>query len=176
MAMPFIVTPIREEFLSEVRQTGLDDQNQPVRYRVADGGEPCRDVLRRARPGERIVLASYCPFRRPGPYREYGPVFVLAQPEENQNAKRHLPLPSGEAGDYLKANTPVVLRAYCAEESIVAARLVLPEQIETELVTFFARSETEFVLLRFAAYGCYALRFDRVPGPKETTAPEKDFC
>lgn len=165
--MPFTVTPIREEFLSKVRQTGLDDQNQPVRHSVADGGEPCRDVLRRARPGERIVLASYCPFSRPGPYREYGPVFILAQPEENQNAKKHLPMPTGDAGDYLKANTPVVLRAYSAVENIVTAGLVRPEQVETELVAFFARSEIEFILLRFAAYGCYALRFDRAPGPKE---------
>jgi hypothetical protein len=159
--MPFTITRVSGDFLAKARTAGLDDQNQPVIRLIARGGEPCRDLLRRARPGERIIAASYCPFSLPGPYREYGPVFVLQEPGNNAAGEQTLPLPTGSASDYLKADKPVVLRAYDACERIAAASLVLPERIEAELDGYFSRDDIAFVLLRFAAYGCYALRFDR---------------
>src|SRR5438270_2200650 len=74
---PVTVAPIPAAFLNRVRLEGLDDLGQPVKRGDAQGGEPCRDVLRRARPGEKLLLASFTPFTKPGPYHEYGPVFVL---------------------------------------------------------------------------------------------------
>lgn len=159
--MTYTVTPIRENFLRKVRETGLDDLGQPVRQLIAQGGEPCRDTLRRARPGEEIILASYCPFSRPGPYREYGAVFVAAPPEGRTEAPIELPLPNNNAEDYWKPGAQLALRAYSAEEDIVAAKLVRPEQIGEEVAEYFAREDIDFALLRFAAYGCYALRLDR---------------
>jgi len=55
--MNYQVIPIRESFLHKVRNTQLDDQNQSVETFVAKGGEPCRDVLRRAVEGEVIIAA-----------------------------------------------------------------------------------------------------------------------
>lgn len=159
--MTYTVTPIREDFLCKIRETGLDDLGQPVRPLVAQGGEPCRDALRRARPGERIILASYCPFSRPGPYREYGPVFALANKAEGSAAPIELPVPKKTAEDYWKPGAKLVLRAYSAEEDIVAAKLVRAEEIGEEVAEYFARDDVDFALLRFAAYGCYALRLDR---------------
>ncbi|MGL6159341.1 hypothetical protein [Microbulbifer sp.] len=43
----------------------------------------------------------------------------------------------------------------------VAAKLVRPEQIEEETVRYFAQDPIDFALLRFAAYGCYALSLHR---------------
>jgi hypothetical protein len=54
-----------------------------------------------------------------------------------------------------------VLRAYSHEERIVDARLSLPQAAAADLDGFFARSEVAFVLARFTAYGCYALRMER---------------
>ncbi|WP_445360633.1 DUF1203 domain-containing protein [Microbulbifer sp. EKSA005] len=161
--MTFTVTPIREDFLEKVRQASLDDLGQPVRQLSAQGGEPCRDVRRRARPGEKILLASYCPFSFAGPYREYGPVFVLAQPQPEQDfrAQNSFPPLNNNAEDYFKSGVPLVLRAYSAEEHIVSAKLVDPEQIKTEVSEYFMQDEIDYALLRFAAYGCYALRLDR---------------
>ncbi|WP_323845773.1 DUF1203 domain-containing protein [Microbulbifer magnicolonia] len=159
--MTFAVTPIREGFLRKVRISGIDDQGQPVRQLLAEGGEPCRDVLRRARPGEPIILSSYCPFTRPGPYREYGAVFVLAG---RQQATGEPLRPTGTVDSYLRQTAPVVLRAYSADEDIVAAKLVEPGVLAVEAAEYFARDDVDFVLLRFAVYGCYALRLDRVGG------------
>ena len=79
--MKFQLLPLRQDFLHKARVEGLDDQGQPVRrYHSTEGGEPCRDVLRRARPGEEVILASYCPYEQDGPYKEYGPIFILAEP------------------------------------------------------------------------------------------------
>jgi hypothetical protein len=50
--------PLRDSFLLKARSEGVDDLGQPVERWVAEGGEPCRDALRRARPGEALILAS----------------------------------------------------------------------------------------------------------------------
>ncbi|MFC6981228.1 PadR family transcriptional regulator [Microbulbifer taiwanensis] len=62
-AMIYTVTPIRENFLRKARETGLDDLEQPVRQIVAEGGEPCRDALRRARPGRKSCWPATVPSR-----------------------------------------------------------------------------------------------------------------
>lgn len=152
------IVPLREDFLVKVRKDGLDDQNQPVERFAAEGGEPCRDVLRRASPGEGLVLASYCPFSRPGPYKEYGPVFVLAEPSGEVVDLHALPLPRGAATDYL--GEQFVLRGYDARERIVDAMLSTPRTCERDLARLLEAPRVAFVLVRFAAYGCYGCRIE----------------
>lgn len=154
------IRPIRPDFLAQVRDAGIDDLGQPVERLLASGGEPCRDAFRRARPGEALILASYCPFEQTGPYREYGPVFVLAQGEPPP-PPRVLPV-SGEQ-PYLGER--FVLRAYSAEERIAGAVLSTPDSAEADLESLFAAHAPAFVLARFPTYGCYALRIDG-PGRK----------
>ncbi|WP_346838640.1 DUF1203 domain-containing protein [Microbulbifer sp. SAOS-129_SWC] len=158
--MTFSVTPIAAGFLQRVRTTGRDDLNQPVRQLRASGGEPCRDTLRRARPGERLLLASYCPFQHAGPYREYGAVYVLAEPSALHGAPPGLDVQGGP-DDYWKRDAPLALRAYSAAEDIVAAQLLRPASLAAAAADYFARDDIDFALVRFAAYGCYALRLDR---------------
>lgn len=153
------ITPIRPDFLTKVRNAGIDDQNQPVQTLIAQGGEPCRDTLRRALPGEKIILASYCPFTKPGPYKEYGPIFVHAKQTEQTPDLTQLPLPTGKDSDYF-GNT-FVLRAYSNEEEIVDAELASPDSANRILDRFFSNPQVKFILARFAAYGCYGLRLDR---------------
>ncbi len=95
------VAPIPEEFLRGVRLEDRDALGQPVRRVRASGGEPCRDVLRRAVEGEELILASFSPFEKPGPYKEYGPIFVLAH-ESRETVNRDA-LPAGSESDYLRA-------------------------------------------------------------------------
>ncbi len=157
--MTIRIAPIPEPFLRRARSEGADDQGQPVRRLTAEGGEPCRDALRRARPGEELILASFSPFRLPGPYREFGPVFLLARPEADTIARDRLPLANGSPEGYLQ--TRFVLRAYSAEESILAAELVAAEEAEPVLERFLARPDVAFVHARFPTYGCFACRIDR---------------
>jgi hypothetical protein len=151
------ISPLRSDFLAKVREQGIDDLGQPVERLTAAGGEPCRDVFRRARAGEALILASYCPFERVGPYREYGPVFVLA---EGDAAVPPAVLPVDGELPYLGAS--FVLRAYSADERIVDAVLTTPAEAGAQLEGLFARHKPAFVLARFPTYGCYALRIDGI--------------
>ncbi len=155
-AIQYHIVAVRDAFLSRARSEGIDDLNQPVERMLAVGGEPCRDVFRRARAGEELILASYCPFSVAGPYREYGPVFILANPEPAGATPCRLPVDG--APPYLGAS--FVLRAYSREERIVDAVITTPHAAALELQRLLARQDTSFVLARFPAYGCYALRIE----------------
>lgn len=153
----FRIVPLPPAFLARVRSNGgLDDLGQPVEHHIATGGEPLRDCLRRARPGEPILLASFCPFTVAGPYREYGPIFVAATPQPVLDLMR-LPVD----GDTPYLGTSFVLRAYSGEERIVDAKLSSPREAQQDLLRFLAHDDVEFVLARFTAYGCIAARIER---------------
>lgn len=150
------IAPLPSTFLDRLRTQGIDDLGQPVRRMLATGGEPCRDVLRRAEPGEELILASFSPFQCVGPFHEYGPVFVLADAADGDGSRDALPM----ANNYLREQ--FVLRAYTEDESIRDAALVTRENAEATLERFLASPETAFVHARFPTYGCFALRVDRV--------------
>ena len=152
--MNISIATIPTEFLRRVRTEGLDDQGQPVKRVVAEGGEPCRDVLRRARAGEQLILASFTPFTKPGPYKEYGPIFVLADPDGDGAHRDALPLDG-----YLREQ--FVIRAYSDAEEIVDAALVTPGEASSTVERFLGRDDTAFLHVRFPTYGCFALRVDR---------------
>lgn len=155
-AQPFFrIIPISQAFLARARG-GTDDLGQPVERHTARGGEPLRDGLRRAMPGEPILLASYCPFTVASPYKEYGPVFLSAEPRGTPPLDA---LPVDGELPYLASS--FVLRAYSRDERIVDARMSSPASTADDLQAFFAREEVAFVLARFPTYGCYALRVER---------------
>ena len=146
------IAPIPDAFLERVRSEGIDDLGQPVKRVVAEGGEPCRDVLRRAVAGEELILASFTPFTKSGPYKEYGPIFVLANPSRESESVR---LQTG----YLREQ--FAIRAYSEAEEIVDAALVKANDFEETVQRFFASENTAFLHVRFPSYGCFALRIDR---------------
>jgi hypothetical protein len=159
----FRVEEIPAEFLNQVRTAGLDAQGQVVRrIRSEEGGEPCRDVLRRARPGEELILASFCPFSLSGPYKEYGPIFVLAQPSEEKVEREVLPLVGMEQEPYLREL--FVLRAYNDVEEIIDGMLVKSSEAAQILNQFLSRPEVAFVHARFPVYGCFGCRINRSAG------------
>lgn len=148
------IAPIPHSFLDRARNEGLDDLGQPVRRLVAEGGEPCRDVLRRARPGEELILASFSPFTAAGPYHEYGPVYILANPSEEQIARDGFP-----RDGYFRER--LVLRAYSHEESIVDAAMITADEAEETAARFLSQENVAFVHARFPVYGCFAVRVER---------------
>ena len=152
------VAPIPETFLDKVRAEGIDDLGQPVKRLVAAGGEPCRDVLRRATAGEELILASFSPFAKVGPYHEYGPVFVLANVTGESVTRDALPI-HAEASSYFAER--FVLRAYNENEEIVDAELVTRDGAPEVLSGFLERDDVAFVHARFPTYGCFACRIER---------------
>ena len=152
------IAPIPDRFLQRVRVEGIDDLGQPVKRVIAEGGEPCRDVLRRASAGEELILASFTPFSKPGPYKEYGPIFILAQPSDEIAQRDELPS-AGAATDYLREQ--FVIRAYSEAEEISDAALVGAPDLAATVERFFESEDTAFLHVRFPTYGCFALRIDR---------------
>ncbi|HEX2835031.1 MAG TPA: DUF1203 domain-containing protein [Thermoanaerobaculia bacterium] len=155
--MNVTVAALPAAFLDRVRNEGIDDLGQPVKRVIAEGGEPCRDVLRRAKPGEELILASFSPFSRVGPYREFGPVFVLAQPSAEEVARNAFPETGGER--YLREQ--FVIRAYSPNEEIVDAAMTTSAKANETVERLLAREDTAFLHVRFPTYGCFALRVDR---------------
>lgn len=148
MTIQATFAPIREDFLLRVRREGRDDLNQPVKRMIAKGGEPCRDAMRRAMPGEEVILASYSPFTVEGPYREFGPVFVFANETERV-----------ASDDYLQEQ--FVVRAYSRDEEILDAKLVAKPNAQQTIEAFFTREDVKFLHVRFPTYGCFACRIER---------------
>jgi len=155
---PITIAPIPAAFLNRVRREAVDDLGQPVRRIDAQGGEPCRDVLRRARPGEQLILASFTPFTKPGPYHEYGPVFVLAEESGEEVLRSTLPV-AGSPTDYLREQ--FVVRAYSEGEEIVDAVLIEARDFEATIERFFRSDDIAFLHLRYPTYGCFSCRIDR---------------
>ena len=156
--LPVTVAPIPTAFLNRVRLEGLDDLGQPVKRVTAQGGEPCRDVLRRARPGEKLILASFTPFTKPGPYHEYGPVFVLEEESAEQVVRDRLPT-FGTANAYLREQ--FVIRAYSNDEEIVDVALITAADFDATIDRFFQSDDIAFLHVRYPTYGCFSCRIDR---------------
>ncbi len=152
------IPAIPQAFLDRVRNEGIDDLGQPVKRVTAKGGEPCRDVLRRAQPGEELILASFTPFSKSGPYKEFGPVFVLAKASDESVGRNDLPL-AGLPTTYLREQ--FVVRAYSADEEILDAAFIEAAKLRETVERFFASAGTAFLHVRFPTYGCFALRVDR---------------
>lgn len=151
------LAPIPAAFLQRVRRDGRDDLGQQVKRVRAEGGEPCRDVLRRARAGEELILASFSPFEKAGPYKEYGPIFVLAHDSDEPVDRGALQI--GAERDYLRAQ--FAIRAYSENEEIIDAVLAEATEAQHAVQHFFARADTAFLHVRFPTYGCFACRLDR---------------
>ena len=154
--MKYQIIPIKSEFLDKVRVEGLDDQNQAVEIITASGGEPCRDVFRRAKAGEKLILASYCPFNVSGPYKEYGPIFVLANASNEATQDLTLSNLNDDKVGYFSG--PFVLKAYSKDERILDAKLTCLEEAEADLVDYLSHERVAFVIARYAAFGCFSLR------------------
>ena len=153
----FQVQPFPADFARRVRATRTDDEGNAVRFLHSTvGGEPVRDGLRRVEPGEEIILCAYSPFRTRSLYREVGAIFLLAHDPGLTQPPRGVFPP-----DFLRGD--IVLRAYDANEEIVTAELLLQgERPEPLIEKFFAEPAVESIHVRFAAYGCFACRIERI--------------
>lgn len=153
-ALRFIVRPLPAAFVQRVRTTLRDDFNRPVRVVVSEGGEPMRDQLRRAEPGERIILCSYQAVSLPSEFAEIGPVFISADLPAATFAPDELP-----PGYF---NRLFALRAYDAADRIVHSLLVEPTAAPEKFRDLLAREDVAYLHARFAGHGCFAACIDRV--------------
>lgn len=151
----FAITPISAAFVERVRATLRDDFGRTVAVTLAAGGEPMRDQLRRASPGERLILCSYQAIALPSPFAEIGPVYVSA------DAPAPTPFRGALPPGYF--NRTFALRAYDHRDCIVESTLVEPAASLDKFAEFLARDDVAYLHARFAGHGCFAARIERAP-------------
>jgi Protein of unknown function (DUF1203) len=152
----FRVYPIPAATLAGVRRAGRDQGgNELIPIVDADGGSPLRCCLRRSTPGEALYLIAYCPFSRPGPYAETGPVFVHA------NA-----CPGYPDNDVYPAGyrdwPPMIFRPYrhnaelgCDAIAYEAIRMGDGVAAESLIASMFADPTINFIHTRNVNAGCF---------------------
>lgn len=138
--------------MQRVRTTRRDDFDREVSVTVAQGGEPLRDQLRRAEPGERIILCSYQAVALPSEFAEIGPVFISAELSASAACFGELP-----AGYF---NRVFAVRGYDAQNRIVHSELVEPREAPEKFRAALARPNVAYLHARFAGHGCFAARID----------------
>jgi hypothetical protein len=114
--------------------------------RAAEGGEPCRRCLRRAQPGEALLLTPYDPFTERSPYAGDGPVFVHERCGE-----------PGAAADQVRESV-ISVRAYDADAMLVGAEVMPGDRLGERAAALL--EDAAFLHVHFAGPGCFAFRVD----------------
>ncbi|HWB67940.1 MAG TPA: DUF1203 domain-containing protein, partial [Mycobacteriales bacterium] len=153
-AQTFSVQALLPAVANELR-TRDDANRQPELIVDRKGGSPLRCCLRRSRPGEAILLASYAPLRRwaaehnadPGAYDELGPIFIHRDQCDG---------PSGDGWPEEFRGSPRVLRAYDANGRLLGGQLLDPQNDpDRALADLFAQPQVALVHARVAVEGCF---------------------
>lgn len=156
-ALRFAIAPLPESFVQRIRTTLRDDFDRTVEISTARGGEPMRDQLRRAEPGERLILCSYQAVALPSIFAEIGPIYVSADAPAVAAFADELP-----PGYF---NRTFALRAYDAADRIIESALVEPATAAEKIRAFLALSSAAYLHARFAGHGCFAARIMRADAP-----------
>jgi Protein of unknown function (DUF1203) len=148
------IIPLDSGIAAEMRDGDRDAYSNPLQPEIQHQyGNPCRHCLRRAHPGESLVLFSYSPFERQTPYKEVGPVFVHADGCERYANAGELP------EDFL--NRPIVLRAYDDEQRIATVAVVVDGSTKSRAEQLLADPSIAYLHARSFTHGCYLFRIER---------------
>ncbi len=114
---------------------------------------PCRVCLEDARVGEAVLLCTYSPFERPGPYATIGPIFV--------HAHRCTPFAPGAPMTDAIARRLLSLRAYDRGGRMVAADVIEGRELESLAQRLFEDPAASLLHVHHARAGCFACRIER---------------
>ena len=138
------------QFVIHPLPAGEVDSDAPTAVRrTASGGEPCRRCLRRATPGDALLLLGYDPFMVRSPYAGEGPVFV------------HEACGAPGAGDEQVRGSVLSVRAYDADAMLLDAEVMPGEALASRASEMLA-GDAAFLHVHFAGPGCFAFRVDPV--------------
>lgn len=152
--MSFIVTSLETPIANEMRTASRDAYGNALQPETQTApGNPCRHCLRRASPGERLVLFSYSPFETRNPYKEVGPIFVHADGCPRYTQTDRIP------EDF--RNRPITLRGYDAEQRIARVAVVVDGTTERRVEELLSDPGIAFVHARSFTHGCFLFRMDR---------------
>ena len=144
-----------EQFSDLTALSDAELEARGFRRMIADSkpGFPCRVTLEDAEPGERMLLINYEHQPAYSPYQAKGPIFVRENAATAYDASDVPPV--------LRSRV-LSLRAYDADGMIVEADVVPGAEVETPLARLFARPDTAYVHIHYAARGCFAALVERL--------------
>ncbi len=116
-------------------------------------GAPLRCCLRKAGPGEPVVLFRHAPEAGAGPYEELGPVFAHAEPCDGPATTAELP----EA----LLHAPRTLRAYTAGGRIHGGETVEPGNLPDRVAALLDDPDVAQLQVRSATHGCFLFAITR---------------
>ncbi|MBW4719840.1 DUF1203 domain-containing protein [Saccharothrix obliqua] len=126
------------------RRAGTDDYHE---LRGEEVGAPLRCCLRKAGPGEPVVLFRYSPAAGRGPYEELGPVFVHMLPCEGPTEVDAVP-------EAFRHNHRL-LRAYDADGRIHRGEVAEPAVLTDRIEALLAAPAVAEVQVRSVSHGCF---------------------
>ncbi|MEM1236247.1 MAG: DUF1203 domain-containing protein [Pseudomonadota bacterium] len=140
-----------EEFapLFAMSEKELSD-NLAVRVTAPDSNAPCRVSLKRATPGEALILANYTHLDVHSPYASRHAVYV------REGAETAYPSP-GEIPEIMVGNT-LALRAFDAGGFIVDREIAEGDVMRPVLERLLALPGVAHVDVHYAGAGCFAAR------------------
>lgn len=150
MNTDFQILPISEEAFAHLLQLNDDElaSNYAVRQTVdVHPGFPCRFSLEDAPIGEEVLLFPFAHLQSEGPYHASGPVFVRTSTQGFMPAVNQVP-------NMLKLRAQSI-RAYNADNIMIAATVVKGEAVKTTLQKMFANTLIVEVHLHNAKPGCF---------------------
>jgi uncharacterized protein DUF1203 len=147
--------PMDSATADRFRRTGLDDGGGSFRRVTAEQPVyPCRQCLRRANPGEQLLLGSYHLELPKGAYWTPSPVFVHLEECEGFH---------GENEPEILFGPPLSIRAYDADHQMIYPLTDLAHGKEALALVerAFADSKTSYVNIHTAQFGCFLCRAER---------------
>ena len=135
----------------------LDANGHEPEIHVSDGGGvPCRHCQQDVAKGERYLILAYCPFPRPQPYAEIGPIFLHAEPCRRYPDTDRVPAMFLKRESYL-------LKGYDPDDRIVygIGQIVGSAEIADAASRILGRDEVRYVHVRSALNNCFSCRIDR---------------
>lgn len=146
----FVAIP--SEFAAAARACARNGGSSVVPRRD-EAPHQCRHCLTLSAPGDTVLLASYRPFSSDQPYAERGPVFVHER--ECARYAHELEYPAQFP------RRAVVIRAYDAGDSLLAAEAVGDQRVESVLEKLLRDPRVAYLHARNLAEGCYMFRIER---------------
>ncbi len=134
-----------EDVLDRARKLAGTDEFHELREEAV--GAPLRCCLRKAGPGEPVVLFRYTPSAGRGPYEELGPVFVHMLPCDGLDDPNAFP-------EAFRHNERT-LRAYDADGRIHGGLVAQPAELNERIEELLNNPKVVEVQVRSASHGCF---------------------
>jgi hypothetical protein len=151
----FCITALPSDVATQAREAVRNGEPGHALVTVdSENAYPCRQCLRWATPGERVILFTYASIPAGRPYSESGPIFVHELPCMPYDATDKYP------SDFRGGR---VIRAYDSSQNMIDAVVVDGEEPEAVIATLFANPETAFLQVRSLTRGCFTFRIERTP-------------